>query len=176
MTAFTNQMRRRIALGGITAAGLLALAAYAAGPLPPMELRLGSGEKSIEHYREYGYNAAIMGDVTQLATFDAAFPGAIPPGSDLRKRIEHQRQKFQKRLRHRASALGLEVGLLTDEVLLPAPVWKQLPSTGGDEAIDFDSPAFWNLYRAKYREVLQAYPRVAYVVGKAHRRKLFARR
>ncbi|HSY19455.1 MAG TPA: hypothetical protein VK815_14025 [Candidatus Acidoferrales bacterium] len=163
MIALTNQMRRRIAVGGMIAAGLLALTAGAAGPLQPMELRLGSGEKSIERYQEYGYNAAIIGDVTQLATFDAACPGAIPAESDLRNRIERQRKKFQKDY-DRANALGLAVGLLTDEVSLPTPVWKQLPSTDGNGGIDFDSPAFWNLYRAKYREVLRAYPRVAYVV------------
>ena len=160
----TSSVPRRAIVGGMIAACcLMTLVVRAAGPLPPLELRLGSGEKSVESYREYGYNAAILGDVTQLATFDAACPNVIPEGSDLRNRIEHQRQKFQKEY-DRANALGLAVCLMTDEVSLPIPVCNRLSPAGGEAGIDFDSPAFWDVYRAKYREVLKAYPRVAYVV------------
>src|ERR1035438_6062800 len=76
-----------------------------AGQSQPMEIRLGSGEKSVERYREYNYNAAILGDLRQLASFDAAFLGAIAKGSVLRERIEQQRQKFQKAC-ERAGKLG----------------------------------------------------------------------
>jgi hypothetical protein len=149
----------------ITLRTLIAVCLFAAGTAGaagPFELRLGSGEKSLERYPAYGYNAAIIGDVTQLATFDALCPGAIPAGSDLRNRIEHQRKKFQKDY-DQAGALGLAVCLMTDEISLPTPVWKQLPVSGAG-IVDFDSEKFWEIYRAKYREVLKAYPRVAYVV------------
>ena len=132
-----------------------------------MELRLGSGEKSVGHYQEYNYNAAILGDLTQLASFDAAYPGAIAKGSALRERIEQERQKFQKEC-ERAGALGIAVALMTDEASLPIPVLGQIGGTslkaGLPARIDFDSEKFWGAYRAKYREVLKAYPQVAYVV------------
>src|ERR1039458_9980064 len=138
-----------------------------AGQSQPMEIRLGSGEKSVERYREYNYNAAILGDLTQLASFDAAFPGAIAKGSVLRERIEQQRQKFQKAC-ERAGKLGIAVCLMTDEASLPVPILEQMgrpgSAAGSSARIDFDSEKFWEAYRAKYREVLKAWPQVAYVV------------
>jgi hypothetical protein len=143
--------------------GLLADKAGADSPLQPMAIRLGSGEKSVERYKEYGYTAAILGDVTQLATYDAVCPGAIAQGSSLRERIERQRKKFKKEY-DRANGLGLAVCLLTDEVSLPVPILQRLQKAGASDGIDLENPEFWQLYRAKYREVLAAYPRVAYVV------------
>jgi hypothetical protein len=132
-----------------------------------MQLRLGSGEKSVERYHEYNDNAAIVGDLTQLASFDATYPGAIPQGSALRERIEQQRQKFQK-ARAQAAALGIAVGLMTDEASLPIPILDRMGNSGPDNnlsaRLDFDSEKFWEAYRAKYREVLKAYPQVAYVL------------
>jgi hypothetical protein len=150
-------------VAGVITVSLLALNVRAGDSARPMEFRLGSGEKSEAHYQQYGYNAAILGDLTQLATFDAVCPNAIPQGSELRNRVELQREKFQKEY-DRANSLGLAVCLLTDEASLPVPVVKQLQQSGVPAGIDFDSEAFWNIYRAKYREVLKAYPRVAYVM------------
>jgi hypothetical protein len=146
--------------------GWLAAAEMMAGPAG-MELRLGSGEKSPGHYQEYNYNAAILGDLTQLASFDAAYPGAIPQGSALRERIEQQRQKFQK-ASAQSRAFGVAVGLMTDEASLPIPVLERMGNSSSENnlstRIDFDSEKFWEAYRAKYREVLKAYPQVAYVI------------
>jgi hypothetical protein len=136
---------------------------FAEDSLKPMALRLGSGEKSVERYKEYGYTAAVIGDATQLASYDDTFPNTIPAGSALRNRIEQQRKKFQKEY-DRANALGLAICLMTDEVSLPIPVMERLKASGVSKGIDFDSEEFWNVYRAKYREVLKAYPRVAYVM------------
>lgn len=152
----------------ILAAGLICwLAAVEMAGATGMALRLGSGEKSVERYREYNYNAAILGDFTQLATFDAAYPGAIPKGSALRERIEQQRQKFQKAC-DRAGKTGIAAGLLTDEASLPIPILEQIgasgPAGGQSARIDFDDEKFWEAYRAKYREVLKAWPQVAYVI------------
>src|ERR1017187_390705 len=138
-----------------------------AGQSQPMEICLGSGEKSVERYREYNYNAAILGDLTQLASFDTAFPGVIAKGSALKERIEQQRQKFQKAC-ERAGKLGIAVCLMTDEASLPIPVLERIgnssPVNNLSARIDFDSEKFWEAYRAKYREVLKAWPQVAYVV------------
>jgi hypothetical protein len=157
MQPFTKFMKAFLCLGTIC---WLAAGGALAATNAVMELRLGSGEKSVERYQEYGYTAAVLGDVTQLATYDVACPGAVASGSDLRNRIERQRKKFQKDY-DRANALGLAVCLMTDEVSLPVPVLARLKPSGG---IDFDSEEFWNVYRAKYREVLKAYPRVAFVM------------
>jgi hypothetical protein len=143
--------------------GLLADKVRADGSLQPMAIRLGSGEKSVERYKEYGYTGAILGDVTQLASYDEVCPGAIPQGSSLRGRIERQRKKFKKEY-DRANGLGVAVCLLTDEVSFPAPILQLLQKSGASTGIDMENPEFWKLYRAKYREVLAAYPRVACVV------------
>ena len=133
----------------------------------PMELRLGSGERNIERYSEYGYTAAILGDATPLATYDDIFTNAIDGQSDLRRHIGQQRERFQKDY-DRAKTLGLEVCLSSDEISLPIPILERLKNKGATNdlaaRIDFDSDEFWNVYRAKYREVLKAYPRVAYVM------------
>jgi hypothetical protein len=141
--------------------------ATALGGPATMELRLGSGETSLERYKDYGYTAALLGDVTKLASFDAVAPGAIAKGSALQRRIEQHRRKFAKDCQ-RAQELGLDVCLSTDEVQLPTPVLDRFRTSVVQPAkparLDFESEAFWNLYRAKYREVLRAYPRVAYVM------------
>jgi hypothetical protein len=148
-------------------------------------IRLGSGEATVDRYLQYHYTAAILGDVTQLASYDSVYPDAIPAGSALQKRLEQQRQKFSKNYEC-ANSLGLAVCLATDEVTLPIPILERLQKSGqgviaestpfvstlarpqpqGTNAlrIDFTSEEFWNVYRAKYREVLRAYPRVAYVM------------
>lgn len=142
-------------------------AAEAVSGADSMEIRLGSGEISVDRYQDYGYNAAILGDVTQLAGFDATYPGAIAPDSALRKRIEQQRRRFQHEY-DRANTLGIAVCLMTDEVTMPTAILERLEKPGGPPGrtprIDLDSPEFWAAYRAKYREVLQAYPRVASVI------------
>lgn len=145
----------------MVAAVLLPFRGHASGPV--MEIRLGSGEKSIERYKEYDCTGAILGDPTQLASYDAACPNAIPKGSDLRNWIEQRRKSFQKDY-DRANNLGLAVALMADEVSLPTAVLDRLRQPGVAAGIDFDSPEFWNLYRAKYREVLRAYPRITYVI------------
>jgi hypothetical protein len=133
----------------------------------PFQLRLGSGEKAVERYAEYNYNAAILGDVTQLASFDATFPGAITNGSALRERIEQQRAKFEKAC-VKAKKLGLAVCVMTDEASLPIPIIERIgkPGLPGSlsASIDLDSEKFWEAFRAKYREVLKAYPCIAYVM------------
>ena len=132
-----------------------------------MELRLGSGERNIERYREYGYTAAILGDATPLATYDDIFTNAIDAQSDLRRHIVQQRERFQKDC-DRARTLGLDVCLSSDEVSVPIPILECLKSKNPGKdliaQIDFDSDEFWQVYRAKYREVLKAYPQVAYVM------------
>ena len=143
---------------------LMGFNVFASGP---MELRLGSGGRNIERYSEYGYTAAILGDATPLATYDDIFTNAIDGQSDLRRHIGQQRERFQKDY-DRAQTLGLEVCLSSDEISLPIPILERLKNKGAAKdlaaRIDFDSEEFWNVYRAKYREVLKAYPRVAYVM------------
>lgn len=150
---------------GLVAGLFLGAGNLRADPTAPLPLRFGSGEKSVEHYRAYDYNIAVFGDLTQLASFDAAYPGAIPAGSPLRERIAAQRQKFQNECQ-RAAASGLAVCLLTDEASLPIPILDRIspPDAKFSARIDFDSEAFWAAYRAKYREVLQAYPQVKYII------------
>ena len=144
-------------------ASLLAMSAMADTAPKPMAILLGSGEKSVDCYKDYGYNAVVIGDATRLASFDAIFPGLIAPGSDLRNRIEREREKFQAEY-DRANELGLAVCLMDDEVSLPVPVLEKLKSSGVSKGMDLDNELFWNVYRAKYREVLKAYPRIAYVM------------
>lgn len=148
----------------LTAALLLATAVMTRADAP-LAIRLGSGEKSVERYAPYGYNTIIIGDVTQMASFDDAAPGAIAPGSDLRKRIESQREKFLRESKQ-AQAMGLQICAMTDEASLPIPVLQRIAKPGANPAtgLDFDSEAFWTMYRAKYREVLKAFPQIAYVM------------
>lgn len=165
-TGIRSCLRKVICLLAVSAMSCAAGSVPAAGA-PAMEIRLGSGEPSVDRYEEYGYNAAILGDVTQLASFDTTYPGVIAPDSALRKRIDQQRRKFLKEY-DRANELGLAVYLMADEVSMPTLILEQLGKKGrtGDPAamIDFDSPVFWDAYRAKYREVLRAYPRVTAVI------------
>jgi hypothetical protein len=131
------------------------------------EIRLGSGETNVDRYQDYHYNAIVLGDVTQLANFESSYPGAIPKGSALRNRIDHQRKKFEKEY-DQATKLGLAVCLMTDEVTLPTPIAQRIENsaatTDTTPHIDMDRPEFWDAFRAKYREVLRAYPGVAYVM------------
>jgi len=146
---------------------LLAAAGISTRAAPAMAIRLGSGEKDLERYREYGYNAVLLGDLTQLAGYEALCPGAIPKDSRLRQRIEQHRKRFLNDSQ-RAHDLGLEVCLATDEVQFPTVVLerfrKSILRADHPARVDFESTAFWDLYRAKYREVLRAYPAIAYVM------------
>ena len=147
--------------------GLLTSAHVLSASVACMELRLGSGEKDLTRYRDYGYNAAVLGSFSRLALLDDAAPGALPPDSPLRLKIEKNRRSFAENA-IKAAELGLKVCLSTDEIELPAPVFAQLAvatKTGkGTARIDLESEAFWKVYRAKYREVLQAFPQIAYVM------------
>ena len=60
MTAATDRTHRLFAAGAILAVWFASVSAPAASSAKPLALRLGSGEKSLERYREYGYNAAIL--------------------------------------------------------------------------------------------------------------------
>ena len=133
----------------------------------PMEIRLGSGESDLERYKEYGYNVALLGELTPLASYEALCPGAIAKDSALGKRIQQHRKKFLENCK-RARELGLEVCLATDEIQLPTVVLEHFRQSilraGQPARVDFESAAFWDLHRAKYREVLRAYPDIAYVM------------
>ena len=135
-----------------------------------MSIRLGMGETSLERYNQYGYTAAVLGDLTQLASYDDIAPGAISADSDLRRSIERYRADFSKKSAQ-AGDLGLDICLMTDEIKFPTPVFdrfkKQILKPGSHASkmdIDYDSSAFWDLYLAKYREVLKAYPQIKYVM------------
>jgi hypothetical protein len=41
-------------------------------------LLLGSGEKDLARYREYGYNAAVLGNFTELAAYEDVLPAGHP--------------------------------------------------------------------------------------------------
>src|SRR5580704_2086484 len=106
--------RLKLYLGNRRRAGLvlLSLNLLVAPALPlsaaggEFEIRLGSGETNVDRYQDYHYNAIVLGDVTQLANFESSYPGAIPKGSALRNRIDHQRKKFEKEY-DQATKLGL---------------------------------------------------------------------
>jgi hypothetical protein len=75
---------------GVIALGLVCLlsaAGISAQAASPIAIRLGSGEKDLERYREYGYNAVLLGDLTQLAGYEALCPGAIAQDSPLHQKI-----------------------------------------------------------------------------------------
>jgi hypothetical protein len=132
-----------------------------------MNLRIGSGETNLARYVEYGYTTAVLGDVTQIASYDSVWPDVIPKGSQLRRRIEQHQAKFAREVEE-ARALGLGICLMTDEVSLPIPILNRLqksyPQAQPKDGFDFNSPEFWDVYRAKYREVLRAYPSVTCVI------------
>ncbi len=137
------------------------------GSTNAMELRIGSGETDIEHYKDYGYNAVVLGDITQLATYDHIAPGAISRDPSLQQRITKRRNRFQPEC-ERANKLGLAVGVMTDEIELPTIVLDRFRGSVVDankpRRINFDSPMFWELYRAKYREVLKTFTNITYVI------------
>lgn len=148
-------------------AGLFALTLVSSASSSGFELRLGSGEKDLARYREYGYNVALLGSFSRLALLDDAAPGALPPDSALRLKVEKGRRSFAESAK-KAAGLGLKVCLSTDEIELPAPVFARLAVTDktgkGAARIDLESDAFWAVYRAKYREVLRAFPQIDYVM------------
>ena len=131
------------------------------------ELRMGSGDKDLKRYAENGYNIASLGSLTRLATFAESAPGALPPSSALRKSIDESRQQFRERARE-AAALGIKACVSTDEILLPSAVLetlgKRITRDDDPKRVDFNKEAFWELYRAKYREVLREFPEIAYVM------------
>ncbi|MBL8219184.1 MAG: hypothetical protein JNL62_08135 [Bryobacterales bacterium] len=146
---------------------LLILAALASSAFAAFPLRIGSGETDLARYKEYGYNAAILTSFTQLATFDQSAPGALPQGTPLRSQIQEARRRFREQAA-KAKAMGIDAIASTDEIQLPTAVLEQLTGkvTLASDArrVDFDKEAFWQLYRAKYREVLKAFPEIRYVM------------
>jgi hypothetical protein len=106
----------------------------------------------------------MVGDLTQLAGYEAFCPGAIATDSSLHKKIEQNRKTFLASCK-RAHELGFGVCLSTDEIQLPTVILDRLGKSvllaEQPGRVDFESPAFWDLYRAKYREVLRAYPDIA---------------
>ena len=128
---------------------------------------MGSGEKDLSRYQEYGYNVTPVGDVGKLVTYDEIAPGALPPDSPLRKQIEINRAAFAKACEETSRA-GLAVCIGTDEVTIPRAVFerfrKDIALAGTTDAIDLGGEQFWKIYRAKYREVLKAFPAIAYVM------------
>ncbi len=132
-----------------------------------MKIRLGSGADSISAYKDYGSNSAMLGDAIKLATYDDVCPGVISSGSDFRLSIERKRSAFLKEC-DLAKELGIKVCVLTDEVSLPLQIAEQLRKAGvidaGTGRIDLTREEFWKLHRAKYREILKAYPQIAYVM------------
>jgi len=143
---------------------LLALPAAAFGA---MEIRMGSGETDLARYREYGYNAAVLGSFTQLATYSEIAPRALPPGNPLRAKVDENRRDLQERLRT-AAKLGLKACLSTDEILLPTAVLEyfagKITLDHDPKRVDLEKEEFWRIYRAKYREVLRDFPEIAYVM------------
>ena len=143
------------------------LAVMAVPALAAFPIRIGSGETDLARYKEYGYNAAVLGPVTQLASFDESAPGALPEGGPLRKQVEEARRLFRDQAAQ-ARKLGIDAVVSTDEILLPTAVIEKLGTritlAGDPKRIDLDKEAFWELYRAKYREVLRLFPEIRYVM------------
>jgi hypothetical protein len=152
----------------LLAAALAAVSGVAAeAPAPFQKLWIGSGEKEMKRYLDTGCTATISGDITRLATFDGVCPGAIAEGTGLRAQIERARDKFKKDY-DEAAKLGLALVAGTDEVALPVPVteWLKKQDKRNKKPVwaDWESDLFWQVYRAKYSEVLQAYPKIAHVL------------
>ena len=129
---------------------------------------MGSGEKDMARYKEYGENVAlILTDVGRLATYAEVAPGAIPSDSDLGRQIARNRKTFQRQCDD-ASKAGLLVCIVNDEVSLPRSVFAmfkaELSRDGKHDAFKFDGDKFWEIYRAKYREILRAFPAIACVM------------
>jgi hypothetical protein len=163
--------------------GLGALVLLACGTVAAQTpLMLGNGEKDFARYGEYGIRVVVNGDLNLLATYDTVAPGLLPAGSDVRKDVEHARRSM-KDICAKAAAQKLAICFSTDEAKFPVPVWEHLlktaPERGSKNRIDLGSEEFWKFYRAKYREVLKAFPEVAYVMVRtgenyASHRKTFA--
>ena len=160
-----SELARLLFLAGIITS--LAVTAKAVNLTNLAELRIGAYETSPVYYQEYGYNAAILGDLTQLANFDGTYPGVIPESSALRKRIEMQRKKFEEASAE-AGRLGIAAVVGTDEPTLPIPILDRMgnPDSAAKLSvrIDLEDERYWAAHRAKYREVLKAYPQIAYVI------------
>jgi hypothetical protein len=131
------------------------------------DLRMGSGEKDFARYREYGYNVTTVGDLGKLGTYDEVAPGAIAADSLLRQQIERNRMTFRQQCDEAAQA-GLQVCIGTDEVTLPREVVERFKNDITRDAkngvFNFESDKFWEIYRAKYREVMSAFPAVKFVM------------
>ena len=158
----TSQAKACLSLLFFAVSGLCAETAA-----PFQKLWIGSGEKEMKRYLDYGCTATIAGDITRLATFDGVCPGVIAEDSALRRQIEQMREKFQKDY-DEAAKLGLALVAGTDEVALPVPVaeWLKKKDTRNKKPVwaDWESDLFWQVYRAKYSDVLKAYPKIAYVL------------
>jgi hypothetical protein len=131
------------------------------------EIRLGSGEKDLSRYQEYGSTITMVGDLGKLATYSEVAPGCITLDSPLGQQIAHNREAFLKDCAAAAQA-GLEVCISTDEVTIPRAVFSWFKTDfsrdGKPDALNLDNDKFWDVYRAKYREVLHAFPAIAYVM------------
>ena len=131
------------------------------------DIRMGSGEKDFARYREYGYNVTPVGDLGKLGTYDEIAPGAIAADSPLRKQIERNRVTFRRQC-DEATQAGLQVCVGTDEVTLPRAVVerfkKEIARDAKNGVFNFESEKFWEIYRAKYREVLRAFPAIKFVM------------
>ncbi len=145
-------------------------------------LYFGSGEKDFARYADYGIGVVVAGDLNLLATYDAVAPGLLPKGSEVRKDVERARRSMQGTCAQ-AAAQKLAICFSTDEAKFPVPVWEHLlkaaPEHGSKNRIDLASEEFWKFYRAKYREVLKAFPDVKYVMVRtgenyANHKKTFA--
>ena len=128
---------------------------------------MGSGEKDMGRYKEYGEQLAPLGDLGKLATYAEIAPGAIPADSALGKQIARNQEIFKRQCEEAAQA-GVEVCIGTDEVSLPRAVFARFKAEvsrdGKHDAFKFEGDKFWEIYRAKYREVLRAFPAIAYVM------------
>lgn len=131
------------------------------------DIRMGSGEKDFARYKDYGENVTPVGDLGKLATYDEIAPGVIAADSPLRAKIEGERAKFRRQC-DEAGKAEVQVCIGTDEVTLPRAVVERFKNEITRDAkngvFDFESEKFWEIYRAKYREVLGMFPQVAFVM------------
>ena len=155
-------MKHTITLVGALLA-LLASAQFCAA----YDIRMGSGEKDFARYKEYGYNVTPVGDLGKLGTYDEIAPGAIATVSPLRKQIERNRVTFRRQCDEAAQA-GVQVCIGTDEVTLPRAVVERFKKDIAHDAKNgvfaFENEKFWEIYRAKYREVLRLFPAIKFVM------------
>jgi hypothetical protein len=136
---------------------------------PPFPLRMASGETNLARYREAGANVVALGTgagLTQLATYAEVAPTACPLVSSAhRDRAAQGRNSVRKS--GKPTRLGLAVCIGTDEIQIPTPVFDALRSsiTRADDPqrVDLDRKSSGRSIVSKYREVLRAFPEIAYV-------------